>query len=293
MRIVAFRNDTGEGLGVVEGAQIAVLREGGAGTACRSLLELIEGGEKALSAAKVTAENAKKIDLSSVALLPPAVSRRAAVICVGKNYHAHAREFFGSGFDSTGKDEIPTEPVIFGKAGSSLIGHEDEINSALDSTQTVDYEGELAVIIGKTTHKVSRAEALDHVFGYTVCNDVTSRELQKRHNQWLVGKSLDTFGPLGPWIVTSDEIGDITQQILITRVNGEERQRAPIADLIFDIPGLIETLSATMTLQPGDIIATGTPAGVGIGHKPPKYLSAGDRVEVEITGIGVLANPVI
>jgi 2-keto-4-pentenoate hydratase/2-oxohepta-3-ene-1,7-dioic acid hydratase in catechol pathway len=131
------------------------------------------------------------------------------------------------------------------------------------------------------------------VFGYTICNDVTSRELQRRHNQWLIGKSLDSFGPLGPWIVTADELGDITQQELVTTVNGEVRQKAVVRDLIFDIPTLIETLSATMTLQPGDVIATGTPAGVGIGFDPPRYLAPGDKVSVSISGIGVLENPVV
>lgn len=293
MRIAAFTSPAGEGLGIVDGAHIAVLHEGAEGSAGLALHAMIEGGATALAQAAEKAASAKRLPLGEVSLLPPAVSRRAAVICVGKNYHAHAKEFFGSGFDSTGKDEIPSEPVIFGKTGSSLVGHGAKINASLDPTQTVDYEGELAIIIGKTAHKVTRESAFDVIFGYTVCNDVTSRELQKRHNQWLIGKSLDSFGPLGPWIVTADEVGDITQQTLTTTVNGEERQRAPISDLIFDIPGLIETLSATMTLQPGDIIATGTPAGVGIGHKPPKYLMPGDHVEVTITGIGTLANSVI
>ncbi|MCC1481157.1 fumarylacetoacetate hydrolase family protein [Roseibaca sp. Y0-43] len=293
MRIAAFKGSAGEGLGLVEAGEVSVLHEGPVGSAGVALLKLIEGGAAALQEAQAKAADARKLPLAEVTLLPPAVSRRAAVICVGKNYHAHAREFFGSGFDSTGKDEIPPEPVIFSKAGSSLIGHGAAIHGSLDPTQTVDYEGELALIIGKPAHKVTRDNAFDVIFGYTICNDVTSRELQKRHNQWLVGKSLDTFGPLGPWIVTADEMGDITRQTLTTTVNGEERQRAPISDLIFDIPGLIETLSATMTLQPGDIIATGTPAGVGIGHTPPKYLVPGDKVDVTISGIGTLSNPVV
>lgn len=293
MQIAAFKSATGEGLGVVVGEHIAVMHEGIEGSSETALQKLIDGGESALSEWASKSATAKQVSLSDVTLLPPVVSRRAAIICVGKNYHAHAREFFGSGFDSTGKDEIPTEAVIFGKMGSSLVGHGENINASLDPTNTVDYEGELAIIIGKEAHKVAREDAFNFIFGYTVCNDVTSRELQKRHNQWLLGKSLDSFCPLGPWIVTKEEVGDITKQTLTTKVNGEERQCASIADLIFDIPGLIETLSATMTLQPGDIIATGTPAGVGIGHKPPKYLAPGDRVEVTVTGIGTLANSVI
>nr|WP_322896115.1 MULTISPECIES: fumarylacetoacetate hydrolase family protein [unclassified Yoonia] len=239
------------------------------------------------------ASKGKKVRLSEVTLLPPVPDHRGAVLCVGKNYYAHAKEFFGSGFDSSAKEEVPSQPVIFAKTGSCLVGHGATVNSALDATNTVDYEGELALIIGKTAHKVSKADAWDVIFGYTICNDVTSRELQKRHNQWLIGKSLDTFGPLGPFIVTADEMGDITSQTLTTRVNGEVRQQAAISDLVFDIPTLIETLTRTMTLYPGDVIATGTPAGVGIGFIPPKYLKAGDVVDVDISGIGTLTNTII
>jgi len=290
MRIAAFRTAGREGLGVVvDDDSLAVIDQGPAGPA---LLALIEGGDAARAdwAARIAA--APRVPLASVELLPPVVSDRAAVLCVGKNYYAHAREFFVSGFDSTAKDEVPAEPVVFAKTGSCLVGDGATVRATLDPTGTVDYEGELAVVIGKRAHKVAQADAWDVIFGYTICNDVTSRELQKRHNQWVIGKSLDTFGPLGPWIVTRDALADITAQTLVTRINGEERQRASIRDLIFDIPRLIETLSATMTLQPGDVIATGTPAGVGIGHTPPKYLQPGDRMEVSITGIGTLSNAV-
>lgn len=289
MRIAAFRTAGREAVGVVVGDSLAVTAEGPVGPA---LLSLIEGGAATQADWAARADKAPRVAIDAVEWLPPVVSPRAAVLCVGKNYHAHAREFFGSGFDSTARDEIPPEPVIFAKTGSSLVGHGAPVQASLDPTGTVDYEGELAVVIGRTAHKVSQADAWSVIFGYTICNDVTSRELQKRHNQWLIGKSLDSFGPLGPWIVTADEAGDITAQTLVTTVNGEERQRARIADLIFDIPRLIETLSATMTLRPGDIIATGTPAGVGIGHKPPKYLQPGDRMEVSVSGIGTLSNTV-
>lgn len=283
MKIAAFELDGRQALGRVEGEEVVILREGNAGEA---LLSLIEG--------KASADgNGKRVPLSAIKLLPPAVSRRSAVICVGKNYRAHAKEFFGSGFDSSAKEEVPSEAVIFAKAGSCLVGEGDDVQASLDPTATVDYEGELAIVIGKTAHRVSKESAFDVIFGYTICNDVTSRELQKRHNQWLVGKSLDTFGPLGPWIVTADEIGDVGELELVTSINGEVRQQAKVADLIFDIPTLIETLTATMTLQAGDIIATGTPAGVGIGFLPPKYLKPGDRMEVSISGIGTLTNPVV
>ncbi|WP_299359670.1 fumarylacetoacetate hydrolase family protein [uncultured Paracoccus sp.] len=284
MKLAAFEVDGRTGLARVEGDELAVLHEGEPGAA---LLSVIEGRSDA------TAPALRRIRLDDVRLLPPAVSSRATILCVGKNYHAHAKEFFGSGFDSTGREEVPTQPVIFGKTGSCLVGKGAEVRASLDPTGSVDYEGELALVIGKKAQQVSRKDAYDCIFGYTIFNDVTSRELQKRHNQWLIGKSLDTFGPLGPWIVTSDEIGDVSALELLTKINGEVRQQAKVADLVFDIPTLIETLTATMTLQPGDIIATGTPAGVGIGFQPPRFLKKGDRMEVSISGIGTLSNPVV
>ena len=286
MIVAAFRDSDGPGLGLVEDDVITVIARGDHGPL---LLDLIGAGMSGRASTKSTSD---RIALSSVQLEAPVASRDRAIICVGKNYHAHAKEFFGSGFDSTAQDEIPQAPVIFAKLGSSVVADGTAIRASLDPTNTVDYEGELAIVIGKQAHKVSKADAWDTIFGYTICNDVTSRALQKTHNQWLIGKSLDSFGPVGPWIVTADQLHDIVDQELVTTVNGEERQRASIRDLIFDIPTLIETLSATMTLYPGDIIATGTPAGVGIGHKPPLYLKPGDTVSVSISGIGTLSNPV-
>ncbi len=166
------------------------------------------------------------------------------------------------------------------------------MRGSLDPTATVDYEGELGVIIGTRAFQVAKDKAYDHVFGYVVINDVTSRELQRRHNQWVIGKGIDTFCPMGPYIVTADEVGDVSKLRLETQINGEIRQKASVADLIFDIPTLIETISATMTLLPGDIIATGTPEGVGIGFNPPKYLAEGDHMTVRITGLGELHNVV-
>jgi len=166
------------------------------------------------------------------------------------------------------------------------------VRGSLDPTQTVDYEGELGVILGTRAFQVPKDKAYDQVFGYVVMNDVTSRELQRHHNQWVIGKGIDTFCPMGPYIVTADEVGDVTKLVLETEINSEPRQKASVADLIFDIPTLIETMSATMTLLPGDIIATGTPDGVGIGFKPPKYLAKGDRMSVRITGLGELNNTI-
>ena len=166
------------------------------------------------------------------------------------------------------------------------------ILSALDPTHSVDYEGELTVVIGKGGRGIKKADAFKHVYGYTIINDVTARTLQHAHKQWFLGKSIDSFCPMGPTIVTADEVPDVTKLHLVTKVNGEVRQDALGSDLIFDSPTLIETLSATMTLEPGDLIATGTCAGVGIGFNPPKYLQKGDVVAITIEPIGTLENPV-
>ena len=230
--------------------------------------------------------------LDEVRLLAPIVPRKD-VMAVGRNYRDHAREFSDSGFDASEKQMIPDHPVIFSKATSSVVGPDDPIVLANDPTNTTDYEGEMAVVIGRPARNVSRDDALDHVFGWTIVNDVTARDLQKKHVQWFVGKSPDTFCPMGPWITTIDELPDIKASWMRTTVNGELRQEAPIEALIFDVESLIVTLSEVMTLEPGDVIATGTGKGVGIGFDPPKYLAAGDVVEVSIDGIGTLRNPVI
>jgi 2-keto-4-pentenoate hydratase/2-oxohepta-3-ene-1,7-dioic acid hydratase in catechol pathway len=159
-------------------------------------------------------------------------------------------------------------------------------------TTEVDYEAELAVVIGRRARAVSRRDAMDQVWGYTVINDVTARDLQRRHQQWLLGKSLDTHAPMGPWVVTADEVPDVRALRVSSRVNGRPRQDASVADLIFSVPELIETISAGTTLLPGDIIATGTPAGVGIGFDPPVFLRPGDVVECAVEGVGGIRNVV-
>jgi 2-keto-4-pentenoate hydratase/2-oxohepta-3-ene-1,7-dioic acid hydratase in catechol pathway len=216
------------------------------------------------------------------------------VVCVGKNYHEHAKEFARSGVDQSGdKQEVPEFPVVFTKAITSLADPFAEIRSSLDPTNSVDYEGELGVVIGRRAKNVKRAEALDYVFGYTVVNDVTARTIQQRHRQWFLGKSLDGFCPVGPWLVTADEFGVPDGQELATHVNGERRQFAYLRDLIFDVGAIIEAVSACVPLDPGDLIATGTPAGVGIGFDPQRFLKPGDVVRVSISGIGELTNPIV
>ena len=214
------------------------------------------------------------------------------IFCVGKNYHEHAKEFAGSGFDGGAKDVVPPHPVVFSKPHTAIIADGEPILGDLDPTGGLDYEGELGVVIGQGGRGIRKAEALRHVFGYTIVNDVTARHLQKRHSQWILGKGLDSFCPMGPAILTADEVPDPAKLVLTTWVNGEQRQKAPVSDLIFDIPTLIEAISAAITLEPGDVIVTGTPAGVGIGFNPPKFLKKGDVVRIEVTGIGVLQNAV-
>lgn len=225
-------------------------------------------------------------------VLAPIPAPRKNIFCVGKNYHEHAKEFANSGFDtSAAKGEVaPTAPVVFTKAPSTVVADNDPVLSFSHMTSQLDYEAELAVIIGKPGLGIKKADALNHVWGYTIVNDVTARDLQQKHRQWFLGKSMDTFCPMGPWIVTADEVGDPTNLNVKCWINGELRQNANTRDLIFDIPTIIETISAGMTLQPGDIIATGTPAGVGIGFNPPKFLKSGDEMKVSIDKLGTLTN---
>jgi 2-keto-4-pentenoate hydratase/2-oxohepta-3-ene-1,7-dioic acid hydratase in catechol pathway len=233
------------------------------------------------------------VPLTSVRLTAPIPKPRRNIFCVGKNYHAHAKEFAGSGFDSSAKagGDIPAVPIYFTKVPESVIGPDEPIVIVPEVSDATDYEAELAVVIGRGGKGIKAADAMAHVWGYTIVNDVTARDWQQRHLQWHLGKSFDTYCPMGPWLVSADEC-DATRTGIRCYVNGEERQNANTADLIFDIPTLIETLSAGITLYPGDVIATGTPVGVGIGFKPPKYLKPGDVVRVEIDGIGALQNPV-
>ena len=187
---------------------------------------------------------------------------------------------------------MPEAPVVFSKPATSIIATGEPILAQLDDSLSTDYEGEVAVVIGQGGRGISKAEALSHVFGYTIVNDVTARTLQHKHRQWIIGKGIDSFCPMGPAILTADEVPDPTKLHLTTHLNGEKRQDVTVAGLIFDIPTLIECISRYITLEPGDVIATGTPVGVGIGFKPPVFLKAGDVVRVEIAGLGVLENPV-
>lgn len=290
MKFVTFKHGDEVAAGYLDGDHVVVCAKGE--SASRAVLDLVSEGAEGIARWKAESSG-QRFPLSAVTLLAPIPEPRRDIFCVGKNYYAHAAEFHSSGFDSSAKEEVPSAPVIFTKATTSVVGPGADVVGSLDPTASVDYEGELAVVIGRRAFQVSRADAMDHVFGYVVVNDVTSRELQRTHNQWVIGKGIDTFCPMGPYLVTADEVGDVTALELVTLINGEVRQQAKVADLIFDIPTLIETITRTMTLLPGDVIATGTPVGVGIGFQPPKYLKSGDVMQVSITGLGLLENRIV
>jgi 2-keto-4-pentenoate hydratase/2-oxohepta-3-ene-1,7-dioic acid hydratase in catechol pathway len=290
MRLVTFEDGRGRRLGVLQGEEIVDVTASGGGLP-KTIVEYC--GNDCLKDLAKAVDGAPRLRLADVRLLAPVPRPAKNIFCVGKNYHEHAKEFHDSGFDaSAGATASPDLPIIFTKAATTVIGPGEPIPGSSDLTQSVDYEGELTVVIGKGGRGIKKADAYRHVFGYTILNDVTARTLQHAHKQWFLGKNLDGFGPMGPCVVTADEVPDVTKLRLETRVNGEVRQSADVSDLIFDIPTLIETISGVMTLEPGDLIATGTPVGVGIGFKPPKYLKAGDTVSVTIEPIGTLTNPV-
>ena len=219
--------------------------------------------------------------LSTVKLNPPVIAP-GKILAVGLNYAAHAQE---------GDAKQPEFPLIFSKCVTALIGPGDEIKLPAISDM-IDYEAELAVIIGREAKSVSADHAMEYVAGYTIMNDVTARDLQRRERQWVRAKGLDTFAPCGPWLVTTDEITDPHSLEIELTVNGEVRQRSNTGDLIFKIPQLIEFISQDLTLKPGDIISTGTPSGVGVYMNPPVFLKDGDVVEISIDGVGVLWNRV-
>ncbi|KAM0249717.1 hypothetical protein ACHAQJ_008919 [Trichoderma viride] len=247
-----------------------------------NLFQVIEAGPLQIAA------SGSAIPLTSAKLLAPLSSRD--VLAVGKNYIDHAKEFNSSGYDSSDTVDRPSHPVIFTKRATSIIGDGDDIFLHPDFTHSLDYEGELGIIIGKAGFRVSKDNAMDYVWGYTIINDVTAREKQRDHKQFFIGKSADTFCPIGPAAVPKEDLPLILR--VQTYVNSELRQNATTKDLIFDIPTLVSTISEGQTLQPGDVIASGTPAGVGLGHSPPLYLKNGDEIAVTISGIGTLRNRV-
>jgi 2-keto-4-pentenoate hydratase/2-oxohepta-3-ene-1,7-dioic acid hydratase in catechol pathway len=230
------------------------------------------------------------VPLADCTLLAP-LPAPSSIVCVGKNYRDHVKEMDSAAFGTLTQPDVPAAAIIFSKAPTSVCGPGDAIVIPTGASSQVDYEGELCAVVGRSTRRVLRGEALQCIFGYTVSNDVSARDLQKKHQQWYLAKSCDTFCPLGPWVVPADAL-DASALRVRTWVNGELRQDGNTRDMIFPLAQLVEVISAGTTLRPGDVILTGTPAGVGAGFSPPRFLAPGDVVRVEIEGIGVLENRV-
>jgi 2-keto-4-pentenoate hydratase/2-oxohepta-3-ene-1,7-dioic acid hydratase in catechol pathway len=281
-------------LGVVHGERMldTATLSAGSWRPPASLLELIQQGPESWQRMRQLVDRsnpAESFPLSEVRWHAPPPRPIKNVFCLGRNYVAHAEE----AARARGQEvKIPTVPVIFTKASTSATGPFDDIPVDRTVTQQVDWEVELGAIIGRTGRNISRADALRHVFGYTVINDLSARDLQQQHMQWFKGKSLDGFCPMGPLIVTADEFGDPQSKRLQLRVNGTVKQDASTAKMIFPVDVIIEWLSKGLTLEAGDIIATGTPEGVGMGRTPQEFLADGDVVEAEVEGIGTLRNQI-
>ncbi|MFZ4628388.1 MAG: fumarylacetoacetate hydrolase family protein [Blastocatellia bacterium] len=277
MKLLQFRTktDSGPRLGVVKGEAIVDVTS--VAPDMRSLIARGADGLRAIEQANATAA----YGLDAIEFLPAVTPGK--IICIGRNYYDHAVE---------GGSEPPASPLIFTKLPNSLTAHEAPVTLHAISQQ-IDFEAELAVVIGRQARRVSEAEALDHVYGYSCLNDISARDLQFADGQWIRGKSLDGFAPLGPWIVTRDEIADPQALAIEGRLNGQVMQRSNTGQMIFPIAYLIHYISQGITLEPGDVIATGTPEGVGVFRNPPVLLQPGDQFEVELEGIGVLRNPFV
>ncbi|HXF47449.1 MAG TPA: fumarylacetoacetate hydrolase family protein [Burkholderiaceae bacterium] len=289
MKVATFRWGGRRCVGLLsaDASEITPLAFADESVAAVGALALIE----AMSEGKpVPPASGPRLPLAAVQLEAPLPRPPRNVFCVGRNYRAHARELATTVFSDIAKKEDGW-PIVFTKVPECVIGPGAPIRVPVGITEQVDYEAELAVVIGRGGVNIRAARALEHVWGYTIVNDVSARDVQQRHVQWDLGKSFDTFCPMGPWLVGADELDGRDLQLRCW-VNGELRQEARTSEMIFDIPTLIETVSRGITLYPGDVIATGTPAGVGMGFSPPRWLRAGDRVRIEIEGIGVLENPV-
>jgi 2-keto-4-pentenoate hydratase/2-oxohepta-3-ene-1,7-dioic acid hydratase in catechol pathway len=296
MKFVTFRHNTRIAPGVLHGEH-HIVDLGGAEAALmnipgQSLAAVIAGGAPTLAAVRellAAPPIGILLTLDEVELVAPIPRPAKNVFCVGRNYVDHVKEGVSAGFAGAG---LPQVPQFFTKPPTAVIGPGAAIRIGPQLTAELDYEIELGVIIGTGGRDISPAAAFDHVFGYTIINDVSARDLQRSHGQWFKGKALDCSCPIGPWIVTRDEIPSVEELSLTLTVNGETRQHARCSQMIFDIPTLIASLSAGLTLEAADIIATGTPAGVGFSFKPPRFLNDGDVVVARIDGLGQLINPV-
>ena len=250
-----------------------------------AMIAFLEAGEPALRSARAALSApvaAALLPISRVTLQAP-IPRPGKLVCMGHNYMDHS---------ATAPGELPVDPNLFLKASSCVIGPGQPV-VVPPASSAIDYEGEFCFVIGRRASRVSEAEAMKVVAGYTLLNDVTARDYTRRVSQWMLGKSFDTFAPLGPALVTADEVPDPHQLELVLTVNGEERQHSNTRNLIFSIPFLIAHISAVLTLEPGDVVSTGTPSGSGAGRKPPVYLQAGDQVRLVVEKVGELVTPII
>lgn len=271
--------------GVIDIADLSIPQ-----TTC--LLDVIRGGADRLAAIKsaLPCASARPAPLNELTLRAPVPASGKNIFCIGRNYLGHVQE----GYRARGMPiDVPKAVQIFTKPRTALAGTGEELEFHKSTSDRMDYEGELGIVIGKGGRDIAPENAFDHIFGYTVINDLTARDLQRKHDQWFKGKGLDRSCPMGPWIVTKDEVGDIQSLEIVTTVNGEIRQSAKVSQMIFDIPTIVAELSKGMTLDPGDIIASGTPEGVGYAMATPQYLADGDVVTVAISGVGELTNRIV
>lgn len=295
MKFVTAKDVKGIFIGVLHESEDKVLPIGiaeqklfGTNNCPGSMIDCISSGVQFIDYVQTVLKAATEdlfMPLSSVDLLAPIPRPSKNIFCVGKNYVDHALEL-GS------KEDIPEDILVFTKAPTTVTGHGKRIPLHSEVTESLDYEGELAIVIGKKGKGIKKEEVLDHIFGYTIINDVTARDLQFKHKQYFIGKSLDESCPAGPCIVHASAVANPNQLNIVTKVNGEVRQSSNTEHFIFSIETIISELSKGMTLEPGDIISTGTPAGVGSGFQPPRFLKAGDTIEISIEGIGTLKNTV-
>jgi 2-keto-4-pentenoate hydratase/2-oxohepta-3-ene-1,7-dioic acid hydratase in catechol pathway len=295
MKFVTYINNSQEKVGIIVGENVIPVNEIFSSIGknnVSSMTQLIENFDKAeieKFQTVINSNNFKSEPLKSVKLLAPIPNPKRNVFCLGKNYVEHAKEIKMTQITDTG---IPDFPIYFTKVASPAIGTTEPIEFSYDVTKQVDYEAELAVVIGKEGINIKPEDAEEYIFGYTIINDVSARDLQGKHIQWLKGKSLDTFCPMGPYLVYKNEIPFPVELNIKCSINGELRQNSNTKNLIFNIPYIISDLSKGLTLKPGDIISTGTPSGVGMGFEPPKFLKNGDIVECYIDNIGKLVNKV-
>jgi len=287
MRLVTYRDESGVHLGALRDDHVVVALD----DVAADMLALIDSGAEGLARARAALERGTRTrPLPEVRLLAPILRPRQDVICLGMNYVAHAIE---SDRARGREPKLPEHPVFFTKAATTVCGPDDDIPLDPRVTQELDYEVELAYIVGRRGKNIAREDALSYIFGYTIANDISARDLQSRHQQFFKGKSLDRSCPIGPWIVTADEIPDPMALGLRLRLNGETRQDSTLGDLIFDIPTTLAVLSLGQTVEPGTNVSTGTPSGVGLGRTPPEYMRPGDVMEAEVDRIGVLRNRVV